>query len=383
MLVLELLMLKQKLNNMIKVRKSLSLALVIITVLVMAGTTISRVYADRFDDQINQLRQDNANKQTAKNQLGSEAISLNEKIAKLQTQIYTLQAQINANQQKSADLQKQITAAEEEMARQKKILGENIKAMYLEGQISTIEMLATSKDLSEFVDKAQYRNAVKDKIKATYDKITNLRKQLNNQKVEVENLLKDQQSMQAQLVDQQNEQSYLLSLNQDQQNQLNSAIQSNNSQIVELRKQQAIENARFNIGNFRGDPNSGGYPAVWANAPQDSLIDNWGMYNRECVSYTAWKVASTGRYMPYWGGIGNANQWDDNAIAAGIPTDYNPKPGDVAISNAGFWGHAMYVESAGTINGQSAIYVSQFNADFTGHYSEGWRYTTGLIFIHF
>ena len=77
----------------------------------------------------------------------------------------------------------------------------------------------------------------------------------------------------------------------------------------------------------------GGYPAKWCERPRTTVIDNWGMYNRECVSYTAFRVAASGRYMPYWGGFGNANQWDDNARAAGIPVDGNPQAGDVAISN--------------------------------------------------
>ncbi len=113
------------------------------------------------------------------------------------------------------------------------------------------------------------------------------------------------------------------------------------------------------------------------------------MYNRECVSYTAFKVhmdflaGRDSHDMPYWGGIGNANQWDENAIRAGIPTDYNPTPGSIAISNAGAYGHAMYVEQVGTVNGQQAVYVSQYNASLNGLYSEGWRYTTGLVFLHF
>lgn len=133
----------------------------------------------------------------------------------------------------------------------------------------------------------------------------------------------------------------------------------------------------------------GGYPAKWCEVPMDSVIDSWGMYNRENVSYSAFKAhmdylaGRNSRDMPYWGGVGNANQWDDNARAAGIPVDETPTPGSIAVSNAGVYGHTMYVEQVGTINGQQAIYVSQYSANFDGRYSEGWRYTTGLVFIHF
>ena len=337
------------------------------------------VLADRFDDQINALRAQNNATGAAKAQLGAEAATLAETVAKLQQQIDTLQAQIDANQAKSDNLQHQITLAEAELAKQKAVLGENIKAMYLEGQISTLEMLASSKDLSDFVDKQQYRNSVSDKIKTTVQKITELKQQLASQKSEVEKLLLDQRAMNAQLDKQRNQQATLLAANEGQQAVLGAQIAANDNQISELRQQQAIENSRYNIGDMHGDPNNGGYPSVWANAPQDSTIDSWGMYNRECVSFTAWKVWNSGRHMPYWGGQGNANQWDDNARAEGIPVDESPRVGDVAISNSGPFGHAMYVEAVG--NG--SIYVSQYNAQLNGQYSEGWRYTTGLVFIHF
>lgn len=84
--------------------------------------------------------------------------------------------------------------------------------------------------------------------------------------------------------------------------------------------------------------------------------------------------------MPYWGGVGNANQWDENARAAGIPTDYSPRAGDVAISNAGYYGHAMYVES---VNPNGTINISQYNASWTGTYSTNTISASGLVFIHF
>lgn len=128
-----------------------------------------------------------------------------------------------------------------------------------------------------------------------------------------------------------------------------------------------------------GDPQHGGYPARWDHAPQDSLLDSWGMYNRECVSYAAWKVYQTYGHMPYWGGIGNANQWLRNARNQGIPTRAAPKVHSVAISLRGYYGHAMWVEKvAGDM-----IYVSQYNWDMRGHYSEMWVKANQFTYIHF
>ena len=159
--------------------------------------------------------------------------------------------------------------------------------------------------------------------------------------------------------------------------------QSTSTTNTQRDAQQAAENAK----KFRGSQIIAGsngrdtYPNKWRNIPQDSVVDSWGMYNRECVSYTAWKVYESGRYMPYWGGIGNANQWDDNARRMGIPVDGNPRPGDVAVAHWGYYGHVMYVES---VNPNGTINISQYNYDFNGTYSEVYNFpTSGLVFIHF
>src|SRR6266511_2916509 len=121
--------------------------------------------------------------------------------------------------------------------------------MYVEGQITTIEMLATSKNLSEFVDKEEYRNTIKNKIQATLKSINDLQNKLKEQKLQVEHLLGDQKTQQAQLDSSRAQQAGLLNLNQSQQADFNSKIAANQSQISGLRKQQAAENARL----FAGD----------------------------------------------------------------------------------------------------------------------------------
>lgn len=361
--------------------------LLVLAVLVVSAISVPIVRADRFDEQINQLNADNAQKRAAKDQLGAAAASLQDQINRLQAQINELSNQISTNEAKSADVQRQIEEAQAELARQKKVLGENIRQMYLEGDMSTLEMLASSKDLSEFVDKEQYREAVQSKIKNTLDKITELKHQLSAQKETLDKLLADQHAMQDQQTAQQSELNGLLSLNEQQQNDLNTQIKNNFAQISSLRAQQAAENARlFRGANFVGgsacDTGHGDtYPAQYCAIPQDSVVDAWGMFNRECVSYTAWKVYESGRHMPYWGGIGNANQWDDNARAANIPVDESPRAGDVAIKNSLPYGHAMYVES---VNSDGTINISQYNANLDGRFSRAYNVSPGgLVFIHF
>ena len=151
-------------------------------------------------------------------------------------------------------------------------------------------------------------------------------------------------------------------------------------QISSLLAAQVAANRDLGGSIVAGDPNHGGYPAKWdAPVAQDSRVDSWGMYNRECVSYAAWKVFETYGHMPNWGGVGNANQWVRDARRAGIPTGSAPAVHSVAISMRGYYGHAMWVEK---VSGPM-IYVSQYNYDLHGHYSEMWVNASSFTYIYF
>jgi surface antigen/peptidoglycan hydrolase CwlO-like protein len=350
-------------------------------VMLIGGAAV--VHADQYDEQINALRTQNANNQGALNGLVAEAGSYQDAINQLQTQINGIQAALAANQAHQADLQNQINDAQAKLQLQRKYLGDDLKAMYVDGQLTTIEELATSKSLSEYVDKEEYRTAIQNKINIKIKEINTLQAQLKQQKADMDILVSTQQQQNAQLGAAKAQQQQMLAYNESQQGAYNNQIAANSSKIADLKRQQIAANARFTGGSYSpgtGPACGGGYPGVWCNAPQDSLIDSWGMYNRECVSYTAFRVSASGRNMPYWGGIGNANQWDDNAIAAGIPVDRNPQAGDVAISNSGYYGHAMYVES---VNSNGTINISQYNAALDGRYSTNTISVGSLVFIHF
>jgi len=150
-------------------------------------------------------------------------------------------------------------------------------------------------------------------------------------------------------------------------------------EVAQYQAAQLVANRSLDGAVVAGDPNHGGYPTTWADARQDSMLDSWGMYNRECVSYAAWKVYQTYGSMPYWGGVGNANEWPSDARRAGIATGTTPEVNSVAISMAGYYGHAMWVEK---VDGDM-IYVSQYNYDLHGDYSEMWVNGSHFTYIYF
>lgn len=368
--------------------------LVLVSCLVVGAALLSPlVRADQYDSQINALEQQNVSAQNTLNGLLAQANGYQATINQLQAQIAGLQANITANQAKQADLQNQIVAAQAELEHEKSVLANDIRSLYVSGQITPIEMLATSSSLSDYVDKQEAYLAVQSKIQSTLQQIASLQATLQAQKSQVDQLLKEQQQQQQQLSAAQSQANSLLAYNEGQQAAYDSQIQSNQSQIATLRAEQIAANRKL-VGTGRVDYSGscgGGYPASAAgpygswgcNYSLDNTIDNWGMYNRECVSYTAWMVYKTYGYMPYWGGVGDANQWPGDAARAGIPTGTTPKVNSVAIYMGGSgdpWGHAMWVKS---VNGDGTITVDQYNLYYDGNFYETTIPASGLVYIYF
>ncbi|MFG1953883.1 CHAP domain-containing protein [Micromonospora sp. NPDC048830] len=73
-----------------------------------------------------------------------------------------------------------------------------------------------------------------------------------------------------------------------------------------------------------------------------SVWGSWGP-GHNCVSYAAYRLRANGAGQP-WSSIGNANQWDEKARAAGVRVDTTPAVGAIAQWDTGSFGHVAYVE---------------------------------------
>lgn len=360
--------------------------LVVLSLVVVVGTAFPAVHADTIQDQINALQRENDANQSAINDLQGQAVSYQDAIARLNSQIGLLQGQINDSIAKQDALKQQIAQKQIELDQQKRALAEDIKSMYVNGSMSTVEMLATSKDLSHFVDAETYRGAVQTKIQSTLNEIAKIQAELKSQKDQVAVLLQTQQNQQTELASARAQQNSLLAMNENQQAAYNAKTKANQNKISDLIAEQLRANSssspsgyyflRFSgsVGAHSASVNDYPYAnAGFSMSTAPGCVDNdgpdrWGYCTRQCVSYAAWAVERSGRAAPMY--YGNARDWVSAARRQGVPVyTSNPQPGDVAISTAGTWGHAMYVEK---VSGNQ-IYVSQYNASLNGQYSTQWK----------
>ena len=337
-------------------------------------TTVAAAYTqddyNKVTNEINNLRSQINEYEAQASALAARANTISNQIAILQNQQATLKTQIDLKQAEHDQLVIEIETVQNRINENSDTVGFIIAQFYYNDSVSTIERLASSENFSTFVDEEVKLTSISDTLSDIIEENKNLKEELTVKKKNAELILKDLNTQKQQLAASEAEQARLLAETRSSEAEYQKLKSDANGQKAELeKKQQAIlaDLARQYGGTVTpGDPGKGGYPYSGVCPQQkDAYSDRWGMYICECVSYTAWKVYQTYGYMPYWGGRGNANQWLNNARAAGYLVTSEPRPGYVGISLSGPYGHAVWVE---WVNGNQ-VHVSQYNWT-RGEYSE-------------
>lgn len=371
-------------------------ASVVAMAVLVAGSGIvqfsNSVLARDYDAEI-RLKEQEANKLNAEAaRLGDMATTLQGELDKLNSQISAIQSQIAESQKKRDSLQAEIAANQKKIQQNRETLGQILSDMYVDGQVSPLEMLASSSTIGDFIDKQEQRSSLQDSLNGKIKDIKSLQQKLEDNKKAVEAVMKDQEAQRGQLASKQAEQAKLVADTRNDQNAYAQLASARNAEANKLREQQQAAiaaalraaNVGRNGGGAVAGSGNGGYPAYLAGPPMDSLVDPWGMYSRECVSYTAWKVYQKNKSMPYWGGRGHAWQWPANADAAGIPRGSTPRVGSVGVMRGGPYGHVVWVER---VNGDGTIDISQYNevnsaAPHPGMYSERKNVPASLYYTY-
>lgn len=391
-----------------RIKKSASTSMITRFILVVLSILIAitvpmqltkNASADMYDDQINILQQQIQAAQDEADRLAAQADTYRNAIAKLQNQIDITQTEIDVSQAQYEKLVAQIAETEEDIKNNKEALGETIADMYVDDAITPIEMLASSKSISDYIDKQEYRSSIRNQLTETIDKIKDLKAQLEKQKADVEVVLEKQKAQRASLATAQSEQQSLFDRTKGEEAAYQQLVNNTRQQVEAVAAQQrAYYQSLLNSGN---DGSAGVYGSFeWANwsgnqgcggdgypycGEQDSYSDPWMLYNRECVSYAAWALSERfGRYVSPFYGNGNAYQWVTyGPYYSGAVRAYDPQPGDAVVLPIvnGFspLGHLMIVES---VNG-GWIHVSQYNYWGTGEYSTMDIRDSGVVFLRF
>jgi surface antigen len=240
-------------------------------------------------------------------------------------------------------------------------------------------MLASSKNFSDYVDKQQYLDRIKDHVQEAAAIVQQQQDQLKKQQASLNAMLASLATQQSSVVTLKSQQADLLTQTQGQEAAYQKLVSDNKSKLSGLYAERAALDARNGVTIAVGG--NGGYPyANSCTAFTSSCVDPWGYYYRQCVSFAAWhrlyyKDGDGGNYSPIrWG---NAGEWVNHA-----PWDRNPSVGAIAVfpafgsSGAGSVGHvAIVIADHG-----STVDLSEYN---WRPYAYSTRYNVPVADIHF
>jgi surface antigen len=264
--------------------------------------------------------------------------------------------------------------------------------LYVDDDISPIEMLASSKDISEFLNKQEYRNSIKKELSGTITRVKDLKVQLSSQKTEVETVLAQQKASRDELAVKEAEQASLVAQTRNDEAEYQGLIKSSAAQIAQAKATQAALAARVNRGGgmtLVEAGSLGAYPWDSNNCRVDSNAmshggsngnggDGYGYGCRQCTSYVAWKIAQeTGRYFS---GLGNGGNFASSLMGKKDASGNNlyrnlgsrPEAGSVAVMY-GNPGHVAWIEGV-SADGRS-VTVTQYNYN----YGSGWGLYSKVI----
>lgn len=303
--------------------------------------------------------------------LRGQADTYQNEVNRLSAEKNAIQAQINLSQAKYDQLVNDIAASEKKIADQQKVMSNAISDLSSESTTSPIELLASSKDIGDYIDQQEYSSSVRDQLDSSIKRVKELKIQLNKQKEEVTIVLNDQKNQRDQLAAKESEQATLLAQTQGQEAAYQQLIGQKSSELANKRAAQAaaMRGAGGNEGIVFG---SSSYP--WMNSTMayndncmyysgGSAADPWGYCKRQCVSYVAWKLNTDGRGNRNYSGLGHAIGWWYAGTGVGWGSI---QPGDVIVWDVGGYGHVMYVE---WVDG-GQVGISQMNVPYdSGVYS--------------
>ena len=380
---------KQRYNSKkIIINSTLSLAL--IAAGLFSIQPIQNAYADKSIDQltneINALQSQIDDAQSQANNLSEKTKTLQSELEGIAKERSVIESQIKISQAQYDKLQLEISQTEKSIEDNRKALGSILTEMSLEDDVTPIERIAGSDNISTALDSFEYKSAVKTSLTKKVGDIRESKKTLEKQRDEVKVALANQQKSEEALKSKINQQNDLIAKTKGEQAEYEKYAEERGNEKLKLQKQQqdAIQAAMVPPSGGGGSMvlpgTSGGYPWNDSNCYVDANAwsyggidgngtDGMGYGCRQCVSYVAWRLYSEKGVAAYaWG---NANMWPSSARSAGFSTGSTPRAGSAAVISAGAYGHIVWVDA---VDGSDVI-ISQYNywnagGSGWGHYSK-------------
>lgn len=137
----------QKIHQLIHLKTVKVSFFLVVLLLLPAGIVSANVYDDRakVDQKIKEQKQ-------ALDHVHKKITTLEDQLSALEDSISDIAVRVSENQNQIVSVEQQIQEKEAQLAEKQIQIGMLMRSSYIQGDVSTLEMLASSKNLSDYID---------------------------------------------------------------------------------------------------------------------------------------------------------------------------------------------------------------------------------------
>ncbi|MEI6716172.1 MAG: peptidoglycan DD-metalloendopeptidase family protein [Candidatus Saccharibacteria bacterium] len=274
----------------------------------------STVFAQTLQDKINTLNTQIKQNQQAVNAKKGEASTLQGAINELNGSIDAAQDSLDLTTLQFNQTTEKINAQNAELEKQKLILKDNLKIVYKQGETTPIEVVASSKNLSDFVAQQQYLSAIKKKIDDNLVKIAAIKVDLEAKKTELTTLSAQQKAQVDSIAGQRAQKATLLAQTKGEEAQFQKVVSDLSGQRKQAEAQVAAQAAAA-LQSFR----SGNLVSL-GSVNKGDIIGYMGSTGNSTGTHLHFSVLNGGSFINP-----NGSPFDYRSVTNGIMTqNYGP-----------------------------------------------------------
>lgn len=222
-------------------------ALVAVLVAMPLMQQVSANTIEELQEQSEALQQEIAANEDQITELSRQAESLQVKVDQLGAEITKAQNEINLTEVKLAELRARLAEAEAELERQRELLKFALRQLYKSSNVSTLELLLSSDDFSDFINEQEYLDSLQADVKRSVDSVIGLKQQIEAEKLEQERLLQVQEEQRNVLAVRRSEQQTILEQTQGEESRFREIVASQHEQLEAAEQELA---SLLAAGNF-------------------------------------------------------------------------------------------------------------------------------------
>lgn len=384
-------------NSIVKKIFGYAFIMTLMVLMVVAAVKVNAYTCKPGDTECEAAKAKMQQNQSAANDYANKASSVSAIISQLDNEIATISRNIAENESKIQTLAEEIEKTKIKLLSEKSALAELLVGMHFESGTEPIKILAGSTSISDLAEKAARSEVVKQEIVAASEKIKATQDKLTKQKDEVEaTKVANEQSRMA-LSGKKESQNALKKQYEDSASEA-AAVASYWEEQVKAMSWTPPVNSSGNGSRWTGAGNYYPYKNVCGPDFNYSLPGNWvlpyGGLICQCTDYVSYKANDVFGVTNTWGGDAWAYIYGGGVYVPNNGTysyvNSTPAPNSIAIwpaSYPGATGHVAWVES---VNADGSMNITEYNVnwpdigcyemDFCSRNGVG---TAGVNFLHF